>query len=357
MHTRTLRRRRAVLGAAALVLGCSALAACGGGGGASDSLRVMTWGGAFTDVEKTAYYEPYTDETGVKVTPISPVALAKIKASVDNKTNDVDVSSMSVAEYFQAVDEGLLEPIDYDVVEKSADVPDDVYEEYGVKANSISYQLVYNTDQYPDGGPESWADFWDVDKFPGDRALWDNPVGNIEFALLADGVGIDDLYPLDDAKLDRAFAKLDEIKPNVRVWWQQGAQSQQLFQDGEVDLMMMWNGRATDLINQGASLTQVWNEAGLAVNRWIVPKGTPNADKAMEFIDTALDPERQAAFAAALSYGPSVPAAFDHLSEEETDAQPTSPAHGEVAFEIDGQWWGEHMAEVLPRWQAWLSES
>lgn len=355
-HKISRRRCRATAATATLLLGSLALAACGSG--SSDSLRVMTWGGVFTDAERAAYYEPFTDETGVAVSEVSPVSLAKIKAAVQNGTNDVDVSSISVAEYFQAVNEDLLEPIDYDVVQRQEGVPEDVYEEYGVKANSISYQLVYNPEVFPGGnGPESWADFWNVDEFPGDRALWDFPVGNIEFALLADGVPAEDLYPIDAAKLDRAFAKLDEIKPHVRVWWQQGAQSQQLYQDGEVDLMMMWNGRATDLIKQGMPLTQVWNEAGLAVNRWIVPKGSPNAATSMEFINMALNPVSQASFARALDYGPSVPEGFDHLTPEEADRQPGSPSRGDVEFEVDGQWWGANLSEVLPRWQTWLSES
>lgn len=348
-------RNRAVLGVAALLLGSSALAACSSSEG-SDSLRVMTWGGVFTEEEAAAYYEPYTEKTGVDVSEVSPVSLAKIKASVTNGTNDVDVSSVAVADYFQAVNEDLLEPIDYDKVEKIDGVPADVYEEYGVKANSIGYQLVYNPKAFPTGGPQSWKDFWDVETFPGDRALWDSPVGNIEFALLADGVPIEELYPLNEEKLDRAFEKLDEIKPHIRVWWQQGAQSQQLYQDGEVDMMMMWNGRATDLITQGTPVEQVWNGAGLAINRWIVPKGTPNVDKAMEFINMALDPERQAAFADALAYGPSVPDAFKHLSKESAAAQPSSPQNTKSSFEIDGAWWGEHLAEVLPRWQTWLSD-
>ena len=349
-------RRTAVLGAA-LFIGSATLAACGSGGEAesSGSLKVMTWGGVFTEAEKSAYYEPFTEATGTKVVEVSPVSLAKIKAGVTNKTHDVDVSSLSVSEYFQAVDEGLLEPIDYEIVDKG-DAPDDVFEEFGVKANSISYQLVYNSDTFSQQGPESWADFYDVETFPGDRALWDSPVGNIEFALLADGVSVDELYPLDDEKLERAFAKLDEIKPHIKVWWQQGAQSQQLFQDGEVDLMMMWNGRATDLIAQGQPLTQVWNQAGLAVNRWIVPKGTPNAKSAMEFINSSLDPQRQAEFAQSLGYGPSVPAAFDLLSDEEAERQPGAPSHGDIEFEIDGQWWGTHLAEVLPQWQSWLAK-
>ncbi len=341
----------------AFAVGSAVLAGCGGStASSSDSLRVMTWGGVFTEAERGAYYEPFTEATGIKVAEVSPVSLAKIKAGVTNKTYDVDTSSLSSSEYFQAAGEGLLEPIDYTVVKKAGDVPPDVYEEYGVKANSISYQLVYNSDKFTQQGPQSWADFYDVAKFPGDRALWDSPIGNIEFALLADGMTPDQLYPLDDKKLDRAFKKLDEIKPHIKIWWQQGAQSQQLFQDGEVDLMMMWNGRATDLIRQGQPLTQVWNQAGLAVNRWIVPKGTPNAGKAMEFINAALDPQKQANFAETLGYGPSVPSAFNLLSPEEAALQPGSPLHGNVEFEIDGQWWGENLADVLPRWQNWLSQ-
>ena len=317
-----------------------------------DQLGVMTYGGIFTEAESNAYYKPFTEATGIEIVPVTPVSLAKIKAAVTLGTYDVDVSSIPENDYYQAVAEGLLESIDYSIVDKSIG-PNELFEQFGVQSSTISYQLVYNSDRFPNGGPQSWADFWDVEKFPGSRALWNTPVGSIEYALLADGVAKEDLYPLDAAKVERALAKLDELKPHIKVWWEQGAQSQQRFEAGEVDLMRMWNGRASDPAKQGAPVAQVWNEAGIVTNRWIVPKGTPHKDIAMRFINSNIDPAKQAVFAKALVYGSMNPAMLDHLSAEERASQPTSPEHLEAGFRIDAEWWGSNMAEILPMWQSW----
>ena len=63
-----------------------------------------------------------------------------------------------------------------------------------------------------DAVPASWADFWDVKRFSGPRGLRNNPRGTLEIALLADGISAEKLYPLN---LDRAFAKLDELRPHL----------------------------------------------------------------------------------------------------------------------------------------------
>jgi putative spermidine/putrescine transport system substrate-binding protein len=54
----------------------------------------------------------------------------------------------------------------------------------------------------------------------------------------------DKLYPMD---IEPAFKKLDQIKPHIKVWWTQGNQSQQLIRDGEIDMMSIWNARASEL--------------------------------------------------------------------------------------------------------------
>ena len=144
--------------------------------------------------------------------------------------------------------------------------------------NGISYcalgtNLCYRKDKFPNGGPQSWADFWDVKKFPGTRSLYNNAPRALAFALLADGVPPDKLYPMD---IDRAFKKLDQIKPHIKVWWTQGNQSQQLIRDGEVDMMAIWNARASELAAQGVPVELVWNGADVGITMWGVAKGAPN---------------------------------------------------------------------------------
>jgi len=94
-----------------------------------------------------------------------------------------------------------------------------------------------------------------VKKFPGPRALQDQAPFNLEFALIADGVPMDDLYPLD---VDRAFKKMDEIKDHITVWWKNGAQQIQLLTSAEVIYSSAWNGRVNVAQKKGVPLEIVW---------------------------------------------------------------------------------------------------
>src|SRR5215813_3103585 len=187
------------------------------------TIYVNTWGGSWTAAEEAAYFKPFTAATGIQVRTVAPVSFAKLKAQVTSGNFEYDVTEINQTEWLRAEREGLVEPIDWTIVQKDKLFPDAVF------ANGISYcalgtNLCYRKDKFPNGGPRSWADFWDVRKFPGTRSLYNNAPRSLAFALLADGVPPDKLYPMD---IKRAFMKLDQIKPHIKVWWTQGNQSQQ----------------------------------------------------------------------------------------------------------------------------------
>src|SRR5262249_4074018 len=153
-----------------------------------------------------AFFKPFTAATGVQIRTVTPVSYGKIKAQVQARSYEFDMTSINSMQWLRAIREGLAEPIDWTVVKKEALPPNAVVAvAYGIAQNILGTALSYRRDKYPNGGPTSWADFWDVQKFPGPRSLClsDSP-RTLIFALLADGVPRDELYPLD---LDRAFRK------------------------------------------------------------------------------------------------------------------------------------------------------
>jgi putative spermidine/putrescine transport system substrate-binding protein len=114
---------------------------------------------------------------------------------------------------------------------------------------------------------------------------------DLEFALLADGVPKDKLYPID---IERAFKSLDRVRPGIRKFWDTGALSAQMLTDKEVVLGSIWNGRLQAVADKGAPLAIEWNEAMLQTQYWAVLKGAKNADDAQRFIDFACQPQVQA---------------------------------------------------------------
>ena len=145
-------------------------------------------------------------------------------------------------------------------------------------------------------------------KFPGRRALRNHPFATLEAALMADGVAPDKLYPID---VDRAFKKLEEIKPHITVWWTSGAQSAQLLNDGEVDMVMAWNGRVSALTKEGAKVAFTYNQGILQSTSLCILKDAPNLATAVKFLNEAVDPVHQANLPLHIDYGPANPKAFD----------------------------------------------
>jgi putative spermidine/putrescine transport system substrate-binding protein len=224
---------------------------------------------------------------------------------------------------------------------------------FGIAQNILGTALCYRTDKYPGGGPKSWADFWDVKAFPGTRSLClsDSP-RTLIFALLADGVPRDQVYPLD---IDRAFKKLDQIKRHVKVWWREGTQSQQLIRDGEVDMMSIWNARATELKQQGVPVELVWNGAVRSTSTWCVIKGAPNRKLAWEFIQFASQAKPQAEFNTRLYYGPIHPDAYQLIPREIAVQLPTYSENMAISIKEDDQWEADRISQIEERFNQWLA--
>ncbi|MCC6469896.1 MAG: polyamine ABC transporter substrate-binding protein [Alphaproteobacteria bacterium] len=317
----------------------------------SRTVYVNTWGGSWTAAEEAAFFKPFTDATGIRVRTVAPVSYAKLKAQVQSGTYEWDITAINQSDWLRAEREGFVEPIDWTVVQKDKLFPDAVF------ANGIAYcalgtNLCYRKDKFPNGGPKSWADFWDVKKFPGNRSLYNNAPRSVLYALLADGVPHDKVYPLD---VDRAFKKLDQIKPHIKVWWTQGNQSQQLIRDGEIDMMAIWNARASELAEQGVPVELVWNGAHVGITMWGVAKGAPNRKLAWEFIQFAVQAKPQAEFCNRLFYGPTNPKAYEFVKPEIAKQMPTWPENAKQTIVANVEWEAANSASLQERFTQWLA--
>jgi putative spermidine/putrescine transport system substrate-binding protein len=317
------------------------------------TLYVNSWGGSYTAAQEAAFFKPFTAATGVQIRTVTPVSYGKIKAQVQSRRYEFDMTSINSMQWLRASREGLAEPIDWTVVQKDTLPPNAVVANgYGIAQNILGTALCYRADRYPNGGPSSWADFWDAERFPGPRSLCLNdPPRTLIFALIADGVPRDKLYPLD---LDRAFRKLDQLKPHVRVWWREGTQSQQLIRDGEVDMMSIWNARASELKQQGVPIEVVWSGAVRSTSTWCVLKGAPNRKLAWELIAFASQARPQAEFNTRLFYGPIHPDAYALIPPPIAVQLPTYPDNEAVSVREDDQWEADHIVQIEERFTQWL---
>ena len=345
------RRRLLQTGGAALAAAAGPLLAAGRTLAQARAVFVNTWGGSWTAAEEAAFFKPFIEATGVRVHTVAPVSYAKLKAQVQSGRYEWDVTEINQSELLRAEREGLVEPIDWTVVQKDKLFPDAVFAN-GISNCALGTNLCYRKDKFPKGGPQSWADFWDVKRFPGTRSLYNNAPRSLTFALLADGVPPDKLYPMD---IDRGFRKLDLLKPHIKVWWTQGNQSQQLIRDGEIDMMAIWNARASELIVQGVPVELVWNGAHLTITMWGVGKGAPNRKLAWELIQFAVQPKQQAEFCNRLYYGPTNPKAYEFVKPEIAAQMPTYPQNAKQAVIANAEWEADNAAMLQERFTQWLA--
>lgn len=317
--------------------------------------------GAYGDLVKTWFYDPFTAETGIEVTAIGGSygeKLAKLKAMTAAGNVEWDVVTLS-ADALTRDNAPLFADLG-----DCAGLPD--VAAHGIAGSCLGHGvlfdigggvLAYSREAFPDGKPQpqGWADFWDVERFPGPRALPNigNPWWVLIAALLADGVAPDKLFPLD---LDRAFRKLDAIKPHVTVWWKSGDQSQQIIRSREVVMAMMFAGRAQRLRAEGLPLGIVWNGAPLDASAWTVAAGAPHplaARALLDFIYTR--PEAHAKFAAASFGSTAHKDAVALLEPAEQKLQAAHPDNWSKLVPIDRDWLSAHQADVTTRWAAWLA--
>lgn len=316
---------------------------------AAADMVFTSWGGTTQDAQAAAWIEPFSSESGVNVLQDGPTDYGKIKAMVEAGNVSWDVVDVEGDYAAQAGKAGLLEALDWTVIDKTKLDPRFVTD-YSVGSFYYSFVIGCNKDAVAEC-PKTWADLFDTAKFPGNRTFykWSAP-GVIEAALLADGVAPADLYPLD---LDRALKKLDTIKGDI-IWWSSGAQSQQMLASAETPFGSFWNGRLTALADSGVTVETSWDQNITAADSLVVPKGARNKAEAMKFIALATSARPQAEMAAATGYAP---INLDSPAEMDPAVRATLPdQQAETQVNADMTYWAEHRDEIGERWYAWQAQ-
>jgi len=302
-----------------------------------------------------AFGEPFTRQTGIPVVYQDPYTFAKLRAMHEAKAMQIDVVSVQGGEMYQAKRMNMIMPLDFNVIDRSVLSGRQLRHGNAVGAHMLSHVICYNKKKWPgEHHPKSWADVWDVQRFPGRRVLRREEVWVTEAALKADGVKDGEFYPLDVA---RAFRSLDRIKPHVKAWYYDNSQAQQLMGQEEVDIIAMMNGRAIEsILNSKAPFEIVWNEAitERGAQGWITPVGCPNPKGAMKFLDIVGRAEYQAVFARLLYYAPQNPKALDLLEPDLAKLMSSHPDNEKVAHVINFDWWGNNLPMMQRRFQQWL---
>src|SRR5262244_729682 len=322
---------------------------------AAGKVIIRTIGGAYEEANVKVIFEPFTKATGIEVVKV-PATLGKVLAMHEAGSMELDVADAGELGVLTVSQKGALDKINYKgwKLTNPDDMDPAIKREDMVGNIWFSSVLGYNNQTFPTGKqPKNWAEFWDLKKFPGPRMLADINSGaiDLEFALLADGVPKDKLYPID---VPRAFKALDRVRPAIRKFWDTGALSAQMLTDKEVVLGSIWNGRLQAVADKGAPLAIEWNEGMLQTQYWAVMKGAKNPENAQHLIDFACQPQMQADVAKYIPYGASNRQAYKLIPPDIAARLPSSPEHRAQGFLMNGKWWADNRAKVSERWSQWL---
>ena len=324
----------------------------------AEDLTFVSQGGAYQEAQSKAILEPAAKKLGLNLKQdSSPKAYPIIKTQVESGKISWDVVDLPTGDCIRGQQEGLFEKLDLALIPNAAQLPPELKDDYSVGYISYSTVLAYRTDAFKGkDAPRTWADFWDTDKYPGQRSLRNLPRPTLEIALMADGVAPDKLYPLD---VDRAFKKLEQIKPDIATWWTSGGQSAQLISDGEVDMIQAWNGRITAVQADGAPVAFDYNQGVLETNSLCVLKGSKHKDAAMRFVNELIDAKLQAALPLIIDYGPLNPEAFktDVIPAERAAKLPSSPQNITRQALLSSQWWASDAGvKAEERWLSFVQK-
>lgn len=351
LSRRGLLKSGALFGSALVVpsvlsTGCSSSAASGGSG----RLTFTSDGGAYQEAMTKAWLDPFQKSSGITITQDSPKDYAKLQAMVKSKNVTWDVMTAGDAFGLSDTDMSLLEPLTRADIPEIADINPNFVQSHRIGHEVFANVIAYRADVFDANTPQSWKDFFDVRRFPGKRGLRQFSGGGIfEYALLGDGVGPKDLYPLD---IERAIAKLESIKDHI-VWWTTGAQSAQLIADKEVALCQMWNGRVYDLQKSKTPVEIQWNQHFAQADYLTIPKGASDVTACKKLISYILDSKNNARLTDYLPYGPTNSKATD-INKDVADQLPT--AHADVAAYFDDEYRSENAADLDKKFQDWLQK-
>ncbi|CAI8886029.1 MULTISPECIES: ABC transporter substrate-binding protein [Burkholderia] len=323
---------------------------------AGGKITFVSQGGAYQEAQTKAILAPAAKLLGITINQDSiPDAWPQIKAQGATGKPIWDVVDTPTSNCLRGGREGLIEKLDFSKMPNAGAIPEKYRTSWSVPYEFYSSVIGYNKKTLKHV-PRNWADFWNVKDFPGTRALRNDPQTVLEAALLADGVPRDKLYPLD---VDHAFRKLAQIKPSIAVWWTSGGQSAQLLHDGEVDMEMIWNGRASAVAKDNSDIAFTYEDGILQNTQLCILKNAPNLADAVRFVDAAVSPDLQANLPTYIDYGPGNPTAYKigKISPQRAGELPSSPQNAAKQALLSEEWWASpNGIQAKARWLKFMQQ-
>lgn len=315
------------------------------------TLTFVSYGGIYQDGQIAALKE-FVDKSGVQLLSDGPTETAKIQAQVESGNVSWDVVDTSDFPPYVYCGK-LFQKLDMSKIDTSK-IPAGQVGECSVPAMNYGVVLMYNNETYKDNPPKSWADFFDTEKFPGTRAIegsGDVSGGLLEQAFKLNGGDPKAMKPED---IDGAIQKVRDIGSDT-IFWKTGAESQQLAESGEADMIMMWTGRAMAAVKNGAKYTPVWQDWLVVMDQLTIPVGVKDTDAAYALINAYLGKSAQEILTEKTSYTPINNEAQPKVEPAVAAFLTNTPERQKQGYQQNIKFWVDNYEAVNEKWSAVLA--
>jgi putative spermidine/putrescine transport system substrate-binding protein len=318
-------------------------------------LTVALRGPAVAAAMQSVFIAPFTAATGIQVNPQIWEGDPEALAAAVKAPGAWDVVQVNGTELLTGCAAGSFEKLDWSQIGGKDHYLPQAVSDCGVGVTVANLVLAWDRDKLP--GNPTWADFWDVAKLPAKRGLRRDVIGNLEIALMADGVSPGDVYKTlgSNDGVDRAFRKLDQLKPYI-VWWKTEAEAGKILGSGDVLMTSAPSGQIVqDIQASQRHFGLQWTDTLYDVLSWAVVKGTPNLHDAMQLLYFAGTPAIQARLVDPFGLGGWAKGANDGLPPAIMAVSPTSAANLKSGLQIDAAFWHDNSTRLRQRFEAWLA--
>jgi putative spermidine/putrescine transport system substrate-binding protein len=337
--------------AAVVLLGASIACA------AARDLTVVTRGTGSIEPLRKVFVQPFVGATAIIVRQQSwDGGIEALETHLKAPDNEWDLVELRGDELVAACADGLLEKLDFSAIGGKDHYLAQGVSDCGVGAAASNIVLAWDRDKFP--ATPTWSDFWDIAKYPGKRGLYHGPRGNLEIALIADGVAPGDVYKVLATAdgVDRAFRKLDQLKPYL-VWWQSGQEAEHILSSGDVLMSSAPSGRIAVAARGGPrNFGMQWAASLDDVKSWAIVKGSPNLRQAMQFLYFAGTPAIEGRLLEVTGASGLAKNANDFQAPDLVAISPTSPANLGAAIRFDSGFWRDNLTKLGQRFDAWLAQ-
>jgi putative spermidine/putrescine transport system substrate-binding protein len=325
---------------------------------AAHDLVVVTRSEAQQAAIAEVYAQPFSGATDIPVSLESweggIEALRQRSKATDNAW---DVVLVDPAELATGCNEGLFEKVDWSAVGGRDHYQQIGASDCGIGAFVSSVVLAWDRDKFQ--GNPAWADFWDVAKYPGKRGLRMGARGNLEIALLADGVAPGDIYKTlaTNDGVDRAFRKLEQLKPYI-VWWQTEAEAVRILASGDVLMTTAPSSRIVTA-NRGEkrNLGLQWAASLYDLLSWTVMKGSPELRPAQQFLYFTGNAGVQARMLRLFGEAGLAKGLTEALPTELQAVSASNPANLSQGLRVDQGFWADNQPKLRQKFESWLGAS